>query len=251
MARDLCTVKVGKKTAINLTPNQCAVLQPTGFVNTDEADSCGSHACAYGTREPGWIVKFTDDAQDVRGFMAAGDSGLTPKVRGIFRLRGQRKGRKPVYAMQIERAEPLTKKEEIFINEVLALRLGLNAFDLAERSDPRTGVARPFEIDPQTRTDVRDVCWRIANAAKARAKPGFDDPTASFRECVPLINRSLDVTESLGRRGVFLTDNHSGNWGKQNGKLVAIDLGLSRPKWDTKRRMPTILDGFRWPKKPR
>lgn len=251
--RDLCRVKVSKKATITLTPSQCARLRPVRPIGGSEDSACGSHACAYETEDQNWLVKFTDDWQDVRGFMAAGNEGLTPNVRGIYKLKGQKRGKKGVYAIGVERVEPLNKKEELLINEVLFLRLGWNAFDLSDRSDPRTGVSARFRIDPQTRAEVPQTCAFIARAAKMKGKPGFDDEAKSVSECVGLIRSALDVTEKLGQRDVFLTDNHSGNWGKRNGKLVAIDLGRSRPKWAFSRQMPQTLGGarFRWPSKRR
>jgi hypothetical protein len=245
---DPCRVKVSKRATVTLTKSQCDALRAVRPIGGSEDSACGTHACAYETQDPRWLVKFTDDWQDVRGLMAAGNKGLTPDVRGIYRLTGQKRGKKAVYAIEVERVEPLSKKEELLINEVLFLRLGLTAFNIADRSDPRSGAPLPFKIEPQTRADVPRTCRFIADAAKARGKPGFDDAAASASECADLIRRALDITEALGREGVFLTDNHAGNWGKKNGRLIAIDLGRSRPQWDTKRVMPPKLDGNgQWP----
>jgi len=237
-----CIVKVGEDhPGVTLTESQCKKLDLKELLRLpDGGIACGTRACVYETSDPNTVVKITEDVEDVRAFdLTRGSKRVIPqkllrKLKGIKTFDWD----DPVYAMVVEKAEPLSGRDQIFINDVLAFDLTSNIFRGVKQDEP-------FEVKKEVRVRVAPKCRFIVGKGKAAADARFADEEESVKACELVVNDAIDAIEEFGKAGVLLSDNHAGNWGRRKGKLVAIDLGMSTPPWAPREAKVPALAGNR------
>lgn len=239
-------IQFGDRGAIGLTDNQHKALgiDSLMFLGKDDP-ACGSYACVYNSKDPKWIVKITGDEEDATGFAKAKGSEFVARTREIYRLTGlghPETGR-PMYGLVVERVDPIVGKESLFINMVLWSSAGsLNQSGLFDGYEE----GKKFTVAPKIRSMIEPQCRRIVKTAMGRGDKRFVSEDSETEACRLLINQTVDAVEDLANRGVQFTDNHAGNWGRRkNGRLVAIDLGLSSPPWGAPNPKIPRLDGNR------
>jgi len=247
-----CRAKIGEfSPEIALSKNQCEKLDLKSILflpNGNEA--CGTRACVYETSDPGTVVKITEDIEDVRGFALMKGS---PKAVGVKDLRKltaiKTMDGEPVFAMVVEKADPLASRDQIFINDVLFSELNEDLFRGLREGDL-------FRVKEETRKKIAPKCREIVKKGKSRADSRFSDEDEAVKACELVIGDAVDAIEEFGQSGVLLSDNHAGNWGRRKGKLVAIDLGMSTPPWAPREAKVKALAGNRgesirrrWPRR--
>jgi hypothetical protein len=171
-------------------------------------------------------VKITADQDDVRGFEQLKGSKRIPPTGAARSLKGKtdHKGRQ-VYAFPVGRVEMPNLRESVYLDEVLD-RINVKVF-----APVRQG--QPYSVPTPVRESVDFLCRRITDMAQAKLPDQFSDTYESNFVCRSTVNEALDTIEEFANKGVYFTDNHSGNWGRHKDRLVAIDLGLSAPPWDS------------------
>lgn len=231
----MCKVRAGDQVDTTLlTPNQCKALDIRNVLKKHddwlkaEVDACGTRACVYETGTPGTLVKITRDWEDVRGFVRGGKTGAVVPHKRIFELVGksvQDNGETfPLYAIEVQRADPLTKAEEFFGDEVVL-----------QSANAYLNGARQLRLPGMRPSDVIDVADACQIAVENESKSKFPRVTATpdvIEACKRFTDEALDVIDELAASGVQLTDAHGGNFGRHKGRLVAIDVGLSAPPDD-------------------
>jgi len=234
-----CDVQIGEQITLEkfrLTPTQCRelgidslMLLPNG------SEACGTHACVFNTSDRDWLVKITDDEEDVYGFLKSQGSPHVVGFRGAYKLRGQKTwDKRPLFAMRVEKVEQVRGNDRAYLTGVLYERLTSPALK-GFKGESRYSVPKNIRdsVIPECDSYVRDL---------------GEDPAAHRPRCSAVVNEGLDAIEDLMNRGVAFTDTHAGNWGRRRGKLVAIDLGLSRPPWSREKLKVPVLSGNRqWP----
>lgn len=188
-----------------LTPNQKKTL----FKNKKGRKlGCGVFACAYGTRDPDKIVKFTRDSEDVAALLEAQELGVVPKVFATYKLKDGGHSIKtddetPVYALVVERLKTFSPVErEILDNELHQVR------DLIEAPD------------------IRDACSTIRD-------DGGD--------CSAITQQTAEAARKLREAGIDWSDIHSGNIGlDKQGNVKILDLGITGTQL---KEQPKILEG--------
>lgn len=228
----LCKVKIGEgrtQQVFDLTEGQCGTLGIDSLMLLpDGSEACGTHACVFQSKDPGWLVKITDDDEDIRGLLRAKGSPHAVNTRAVFSLRGRRtRSKKPLYAAVVEKVEQVRGNDRAYLTGVLYERLvelALGGF---------TGETK--YVVPQ---GVRDA---VVPECDAFARGAGQDPAAHRSACRAVVNEALDAIEDFMNRGIAFTDAHAGNWGRRRGKLVAIDLGMSKPPFAKDRlRVPSL-----------
>lgn len=234
---------------VALTPSQRKTLgiDSLMLLMPDGTPACGKFACAYNTKDPDWVVKLTSDEDDADGLARAKGSEFVVPTKGIYELKGVRDPayQTPMYGIIAERVNPVVGKESLFINEVL-----FGTFDEEILKNLFSGYKEgaKFVVEPRVRAMIEPKCRLVVQEAKKYGDSRFVSEDADTEACRLLINEAVDAAEDLANRGVVFTDNHAGNWGRRkNGRLVAIDLGLSSPPWGRQKAAITRLAGYRDP----
>lgn len=247
-----CRAKIGEfSPEITLSKNQCEKLDLKSILflpNGEEA--CGTRACVYETGNPDVVVKITEDVEDVRGFVQTTGSSKVVGAKDLRVLKAiKTMDGEPVFAMVVEKAEPLDRRDQIFINDVLFSELNQDLFRGLKESEP-------FEVKPEVRKKIAPKCREIVKKGKSRADSRFSDEDEAVKACELVVGDAVDAIEEFGQSGVLLSDNHAGNWGRRKGKLVAIDLGMSTPPWAPREAKVKALAGNRgesirrqWPRR--
>ena len=214
----------------------------------DGSPACGAFACAYDTKDADWVVKLTSDDDDADGLQRAKGSEFAVPTKGVFELKGIRDPvyQTPVYGVVVERVTPIVGKESLLINEVLYDGRGTGLTKSGLFSGYKDG--QKFVVEQRVRDMIEPKCRSLVQTMRARKDPRFVSEDGETEACRLLINETVDAVEDLANRGVQFIDNHAGNWGRRkNGRLVAIDLGLSSPPWGKQRAQIQRLAGYRHP----
>jgi len=219
-----CTVGAGRSSPkILLSKNQCSTLKPGKKLG------CGKYGCAYvSNAHAGMVVKFTRDDEDAAGMLQTlGHPDVIP-VDGVVELKTRFQD--PIFAAVVKRASPLTKEEEFFIDYAFRPAAGRAMYAEVSREGKR-----PL-IYPMAggRQNIRKLC-------EIYGKKGLNK-----KKCLAVSLRIADIVENLAKKGLRLSDSHSGNFGKANGKIVVTDMGLTLAEF---KNPPHILAGlFGWGK---
>jgi nucleoid-associated protein YgaU len=235
-----CEVVAGEAAdgSVVLTDNQCRTLDIQNVLALSDGAgnhaACGSKACVYETSDPSTLVKVTSDWMDVWALKkTAGMADVVP-VKRMFKLKGKRRSvngvaENALYAIEVARAQPLSKRDELFLNTT--------AFD---------AITLYFDqmllpgVSPKSVIDFRESCRKTVDAARRGGKPYMTTPQADQAACEAVTSDALDAVERMAKRGVYFTDAHAGNWGRYNGRLVALDLGLSAPRGTRTPKVPEL-----------
>lgn len=193
----------------SLTSSQIARLKPL------EKMGEGSTACVYTTPNPTRLVKLTTDPEDVYALARVTGSPAVPTIDAIHHLRNAEGAPRDLWAVEVERVQTIPPKTPLAEH--------LSVFNDAVVWD-----------DTHLTVKGDSKRYRVPQETKNRAKRGCEKNVV-FRSyspqqvaaCEDTVKEAFKVYEELGRRGVAFADSHYGNWGLKNGKLVAIDLGLS------------------------
>lgn len=227
-----CKVKIGEgitEELFDLTDSQCQTLGIDSLMLLpDGSEACGTHACVFQSRDPNWLIKITDDAEDIRGLIRAKGSQHAVNTRAAYRLTGKRaSGNRPLFAAVVEKVDQVKGNDRAYLTGVLYERLVTPAL---------RGFAgdRKYSVPQSVRDAVVPECENFARNLG-------QDPAAHRSSCRAVVNEALDAIEDFMNRGVAFTDVHAGNWGRRRGKLVAIDLGMSKPPFAKDRlRVPAL-----------
>ncbi len=203
--------RVGGRRTLCLTRNQLATLQPD-----DDKIGCGAFACVYtrkGHRAD--VVKFTADPQDVAGLVANKHKNIA-KVRAAYYL-PEASDNHEVYAMVVERLEPLEFVHEAVLRafpyERLDMNFGRHYGRNKESPDPDPTYQVPVELQDGI---VRDVCRN------------FPTDESGGKACASFAHGIVELHQFLGKRGFNWYDIHPGNIRlTKQGQWKVIDLGLS------------------------
>jgi hypothetical protein len=231
-------IDVGEKTRhLALTANQCKVLKPIGVPL-----GCGVYGCAYDQSETGKVVKFTKDPEDVAALEAMSKTGDSVPFYSSYQLRGLKTARggeakKPVYAVIVDKVEPLDYEDAFYIDQV---------FGAVARSNAVVGLQAQKKSKSSSRNQAPSVLLALPGA-KLNLSAGckyFVDRTqgTNLKRCLKVTNRVLDITRTAAKKGLWFTDSHSGNFGYLKGKIVVSDLGLTYAKFD---KPPASLRGLK------
>lgn len=216
----------------------------------DGTPACGQFACAYDTKDPNWVVKLTSDEDDADALQRAKGSEFVVPTKGVYELTRLRDPvyQMPMFGIVVERVTPIVGKESLFINEVL-WGAGLTGLVKAGLFSGYTE-GQKFVVERRVRDSIEPKCRSLVQTMRNRKDPRFVNENVETEACRLLINQTVDAIEDLADRGIQFVDNHAGNWGRRkNGRLVAIDLGLSSPPWRRQKTQIPMLSGFKDPVK--
>lgn len=188
---------------IRLTETQKARFCP------QKAIACGTFACVYESPDPTKVVKFTSDLGDIWGLERSGGRH-TPRVlsRPVkLKINSGQIYSRSVYASEIEKVTPISKKEWEQFNDV---------------------------------TTIADDLTYLAGGSQQRKEeilPGFLRKCKT-NYCRETLKEIANVVVDLWERGIRAGDTHPGNFGRRaDGSLVMLDLGGSTmfgaPKYET------------------
>ena len=211
----------------SLTPGQQARLQPLAELGS------GSTACVYTTPRPDTLVKLTTDPEDPYALAKVKGSKAVPRIDNIFQLRGPDGKNRDLWAVEVERVQTIPHNDL----EATFLDVFNNAVIWDEAHLTVKGVDPKYKVPAKTKALARNRC-------KEAGQDGWF-PAHLVPQCNAVAKEAFAVYEELGKKGVAFADSHPGNWGRKNGKLVAIDLGLS----NTAPEEFPLLDGLRKRKK--
>lgn len=195
-----------------LTQGQMASLRPGRPIGK------GSNACVYATPDPETIVKITSDSDDAFAFARAAGLKSVPKIHNVFQLRDTDGTDSGYFAIEVEKVDTFSQSsdEAKFVsvfNDVMV------AEDVHKLITP--GQKNPkFKVPTKVKNKVKKTC------KEAGEMDWF--PLDQVGACTRMVDEAIAVYEDLGKNGIAFSDSHEGNWGRTyNGRLVAIDLGLS------------------------
>jgi hypothetical protein len=175
---------------------------------------CGVFACAWPVSKDR-VVKITADRADVEGMIRGQGLPGVAKVYATYELPaaaitpGSARRRGPLYAIEVERLEPLPRAEQVALNKPLNRARAV-----------LVSHARRYEQAHQPR-------GQYALSAADRERLARTCPAAQPK-CTQFVSEIVDLFVALFRRGVVWQDVHVGNIAK-GGPMgwKAIDLGVS------------------------
>lgn len=173
---------------------------------------CGVFACAYETSDPGKVVKFTRDAEDVAALLEAQKLGVVPKVYKTYELFNQGESvetgeTKPVYALVVEKLKPFSPAEREVLDEQM---FSVNDILSELKRDPEMSVA--------------EACVGMTG-----------------NECDTITRQTIEAAQKLRANGIRWDDIHSGNIGlDKKGDVKVLDLGITGTQL---KKAPQILAG--------
>ena len=234
---------------IELTKNQCENLH---IDPGSEALGCGLFGCAYPmAKDPSKVVKITRDAEDVAALLKVKGKGLTPTVYSVKEL----KLKKPItpsrekvkafvmekwtkdskgnvktpgsnwwvfgpkgtthraFVLEVEKVYPLSAEQSEFLaaQETMMHFIRLQK---CKNKDPKSCKFVPVAM-PGALVDAKAIC-----------EFAFKGPKVT--RCKRFVTEGIHLKEKLFKQGIAWHDTHGGNWGvRKNGKLVALDIGLT------------------------
>jgi len=205
------------KVTMCLTESQAEFLKP------EKKIGCGVFACAY-ERADGKVVKITQDPTDVQTMIEGQDHPRIVKLYEARKLSGSEEyGGDPIYALVVEKLNPPSPSLKRMISGMPMSMLGreFNRFagEVSTAPKGKTKVANPtYEIPENMEEEfILETCDK------------FDRKKPTYRKCRNLAEDVLRVHTHLGKKGIRLTDLHSGNFGVDaEGNWKILDVGFSK-----------------------